>query len=152
MRLEPLMHLRGYLRTPFTEVGETPYGRRIIADVAAGAFEGARLRGQLLPSGADWLLVDRTGIGRLDVRICMQTEDGANIYAHYYGVIDLDESVMQALTGGGETQFGQRRFLTTPRFECGDPRYAWLNDLIAVAEGRVISGHGVEYRVFEVVG
>ena len=42
----------------------------------------------------------------------------------------------------------------TDRFDCGHPalnhylqRYAWLNQVIAVAQGRVCHGR-VEYRVF----
>jgi hypothetical protein len=37
-----------------------------------------------------------------------------------------------------------------PRFETGDPRYAWLNRVVAVAEGRVLP-NAVEYRVYELV-
>jgi hypothetical protein len=40
--------------------------------------------------------------------------------------------------------------MTQPRFETGDPRYAWMNSIVAVAEGRVLPG-AVEYRVFQVV-
>jgi len=39
--------------------------------------------------------------------------------------------------------------LRAPRFETGDPRYAWLNAVVAVAEGRVLP-NAVEYRVFQV--
>jgi len=40
--------------------------------------------------------------------------------------------------------------MTAPRFETGDPRYAWLNAIIAVGEGRAGPGW-VEYRVYQVV-
>jgi hypothetical protein len=40
--------------------------------------------------------------------------------------------------------------MTQPRFETGDSRYAWLNSVVAVAEGRVLP-NAVEYRVFQVV-
>lgn len=150
MKLEKLMNLRGFLRMPLTDLGDTPLGRRIVADVESGEFSGARLRGTLLQSGADWLLVDNRGIGRLDVRICLRTDDGALIYSHYHGFIELNDVVFKALLEGGETCFGEFRFLTAPRFECSDPRYEWLNSMLAVAEGRVIPGHGVEYRVYEV--
>ena len=47
----------------FTDVGETPYGRRRIATVTGGSFEGEELRGSVLPSpGGDWLLLRRDGI------------------------------------------------------------------------------------------
>ena len=42
-------------------------------------------------------------------------------------------------------------FYTTPTFETGDPRYEWLNSVIAVGEGRLFNtGDGnfaVEYSI-----
>ena len=43
---------------------------------------------------------------------------------------------------------GDQYFRTTPRFETGDTRYAWLNQSVSVAEGRLLPGFGVEYRVY----
>jgi hypothetical protein len=40
--------------------------------------------------------------------------------------------------------------MTQPRYESGDARYQWLNRVIAVAEGRVVSS-AVEYQTFELV-
>jgi hypothetical protein len=40
--------------------------------------------------------------------------------------------------------------MTQQRFETGDPRYAWLNSAVCVAEGRILP-NAVEYRVFQVV-
>ena len=37
---------------------------------------------------------------------------------------------------------------TKPRFETGDPRYAWLNTTFFIGEGRSLPGLGVEYRVW----
>ena len=55
-----------------TDVGETPYGRRRIATVKGGTFEGEELRGTVLPSpGGDWLLQRRDGILMLDVRLTL---------------------------------------------------------------------------------
>ena len=88
-------------------------------------------------------------IARPDVRVTFETDDGALIYAQYTGVLELDPEVMAKLQAGGESAYGDTYFVTTPRFETGDPRYAWLNDLVAVAEGRLLPG-AVEYRVFTV--
>jgi hypothetical protein len=41
-------------------------------------------------------------------------------------------------------------FRTSPVFETGDPRYLWLNDIVAVAMGGSIS-NGVKYDIFEVL-
>ena len=149
MKLEPLMTIHADLKPP-VDFGAGPYGARLVFDVTGGHFEGARLRGTLLPSGGDWLLLDADGAGHLDVRITLQTDDGARIYVQYYGVIVMNEAVSKALTQGGATAYGETYFMTQPRCETGDARYKWINSVIAIAEGRVVSGN-VEYQVFAVV-
>jgi hypothetical protein len=147
MKLEPLMTYRADLKPP-VEIGSGPFGTRSIFEVIGGTFEGPRLRGKLLTGGGDWLLIDPQGVGHLDVRGTFETHDQARVYVQYYGVLVLNEKVNAALAGGGETNYGDTYFVTQPRFETGDPRYAWLNHVVAVAEGRVLPG-AVEYRVFE---
>ncbi|MBL4708390.1 MAG: DUF3237 domain-containing protein, partial [Flavobacteriales bacterium] len=114
-----------------------------------GTFEGEKLRGTLLPSGGDWILVDDQGVGHLDVRITLQTDDGALLYVQYYGVLEMTEAVMTAMAGGKPTEFGDIYFMTQPRVETADERYQWLNNIVAVAEGRVVES-AVEYQVYEV--
>lgn len=150
LKLEPLMVMRAQLKDPVA-VGAGPYGDRQIYDVTGGSFEGPRLKGKVLPSGGDWLLLGSDGVGRLDVRATLETHDGALVYVQYYGVLVMNEKVVQALQGGTETQFGDTHFVTQPRFETGDARYAWLGSVMAVAEGRTLPG-AVEYVVYEVKG
>ncbi len=50
-------------------VGATPTGDRRIGLVASGMFEGERLRGTVLPGGADWLMLRADGVMTLDVRL-----------------------------------------------------------------------------------
>ncbi|TMB68220.1 MAG: DUF3237 domain-containing protein [Chloroflexi bacterium] len=40
-------------------------------------------------------------------------------------------------------------FYINPMFQTGAPKYAWLNQVIAVGRGKVVPG-GVEYRVWTV--
>jgi hypothetical protein len=147
MKLEPLMTYRATLKAP-AQVGAGPGGNRAIYDVTGGEFEGERLRGKILPSGGDWILVDSDGVGRLDVRATFETHDGALIYVQYTGVLVMNDAVTAALEQGQESQYGDTYFMTQPRFETGDARYAWLNRVVAVAEGRAMPS-AVEYRVFE---
>ena len=149
MKLERLVTYRADLASP-VEVGRGPCGTRTIYDVTGGVAEGPRLRGRLLPSGGDWLLVDDGGTGRLDVRGTLETDAGARIYIQYHGVLELNEKVLSALAGGGSTDYGDTYFMTQPRFETGDPRYGWLNRVVAVAEGRLLP-NAVEYRVYELM-
>ena len=128
-----------------------PFGTRMIFEVIGGDFKAASGdRGQLLTGGADWLLVGPDGYGRLDVRGQVQMDDGAIIYVQYYGVIEMNEAVGNAVANGTATSFDDQYFRTTPRFETSDPRYAWLQQGVFVGQGRIIEGLGVEYNVFQV--
>ncbi|MGI9264476.1 MAG: DUF3237 family protein, partial [Gammaproteobacteria bacterium] len=71
-------------------------------------------------------------------------------YMQYGGVLEMNDKVSAALASGGGTEFGDAYFMTQPRFETGDERYAWLNRLVAVAQGKVVPG-GVAYDVFACV-
>ena len=149
MKLEYLMTYRADLKPPVA-IGDGPIGSRTIYDVTGGTAEGPRLRGTFLASGGDWLLSGPDGIARLDVRATLETDDGAWIYVQYFGVLEMNAKAQAALGEGGSSEFGDSYFVTQPRFETGDPRYAWLNRVVAVAEGRILPG-AVEYRVHEVV-
>ena len=128
--------------------GPGPFGTRLIFSVTGGWVRGERLAGALVGGGGDWLLVGPDGWGRLDVRAQVQTPDGAVIYVHYTGVLEMNEAVQRAMAGG-ETGFDDQYFRTAPRLETGDPRYAWVNTTLFVARGRLVPG-GVEYEVHRV--
>ncbi len=146
MRLDMLMTMHADLK-PAQPIGRGPFGTRQIFEVTGGTFEGAKLSGEVLTCGGDWILIDDQGVGRLDVRATLRTRDGALVYVQYPGVLMFNDKVAKAIAGGSSTEFGDPYFVTQPRFETGDARYAWLNTLMAVAEGRVLP-NAVEYRIF----
>jgi hypothetical protein len=149
MNLEYELTYQAMLKEPLA-VGPGPYGMRLFFEVVGGHAEGPRLNGELLTGGGDWLLVGPDGWGRLDVRGQLLTHDGAAIYTSYFGLLEMNDKAQRAVAEGGETDFGDQYFRTAPRFETGDPRYAWLNQTMFVAEGRLIRGPGVEYRVYRI--
>ena len=61
-------------------IGETPVGLRMNTYIAGGEVWGPRVRGRVLPVGADWLTIRPDGIGMLDVRGTIETHDGALLY------------------------------------------------------------------------
>jgi hypothetical protein len=135
----------GKLKAPL-DVGAGPFGVRRY-EVIGGSIEGKRIKGKALTGGGDWLLVGADGFARLDVRVQFLTEDGAAIYAYYPGLLELNQKVGQAIASGGQTDYGDQYFRVTPRFETGDQRYAWLNQTLFAAEGRLGAGM-VEYKVY----
>lgn len=150
MNLEYEFSYRAALKPPL-QVGAAPYGTRLVVEVSGGSFEGKRLRGTILTGGADWLLVGSDGFGRLDVRAQLVTEDGAAIYLSYVGLLEMTPKVQAALADPkSETDYADHYFRTSPRFETGDPRYAWMNQAIFLGEGHLLPGRTVEYKVYRV--
>ena len=147
MELIHEMTYRATLAPPLT-IGAGPFGTRMVIDVTGGEVEGPRIRGTFVGAGADWLILGADGFGRVDVRGQIATDDGAFIYAQYEGVLEMNEKVLAAMAAAEGTDFSDQYFRTTPRFETGDERYAWLNQSVFVAEGRLYPGLGVEYRVY----
>ena len=134
---------------PPERIGASPFGLRNIFIVTGGTFEGPKLRGTVRPGGGDWFLTLANGVGELDVRGTMQTHDGALILVTYHGVLDVSPAVTQRVFAGEDVSPSEYFFRTTPRFETGDERYAWLNKTVTVATGCFGPGW-VAYRVFAV--
>jgi len=131
-------------------IGEGPYGNRRVREVLSGEVTGARINGRVGSGGGDWVLVGPDGYGRLDVRLQIRTDDGADIYVQYHGVIEYTEAALAANRGERSSEWDEHYFRTTPRLETGDPRYEWVNRTVFVARGRLHPGPVVEYEVFRV--
>lgn len=152
LRWEPLFVMRltvGYDHAQL--IGSTAPGVRGVYPVDGGTFDGARLRGTVNPGGADWVTMRSDAMMLIDVRLTLQTDDGATIGMVYSGLARPKEMA-------NNDRFRNREILpyddmylhTTPRFETGDERYSWLNGIIAVTNGRRVQGGG-EYHVFTII-
>lgn len=136
----------GTLKPPLP-IGAGPIGTRMYYEVTGGTFTGDRLRGKLI-GGGEWALIGPDGFIRVDVRLQVETHDGAYLYVQYNGLLEMNANVQAALASGKGTNFGDQYFYTNPRIETGDERYAWLNKTFFIGEGRVLPGLAVEYRVW----
>jgi len=146
--LEHLYDMHVDLEAPQV-IGAAPAGHRQIFIVKGGTVEGPRIKGTVLPGGGDWALMRTDGAIQLDVRATMKTDDGALVYAAYTGLIILSPDVLARITGGEDVPLAEYYFYTNPMFQTAAEGYAWLNQKIAIARGKVIAG-GVEYRVWAV--
>lgn len=123
MQSRPLMTLR--LNTaPVQDIGATPRGARVTFPITGGSFEGERLRGTVLPGGDDWTVKRPDGVVELDLRITLRTDDGAYIHMTFEGI--RDDGAMPA-----------PYFRTAPRFETAQPKYAFLNRLLAIGAAEI---------------
>src|SRR5882757_1026860 len=78
MRSRPLMILR-LSTAPVQNIGDGPHGLRLTFPINGGSFDGDRLRGKVLPGGDDWVVQRADGVLELDLRITLETDDGALI-------------------------------------------------------------------------
>ena len=131
-------------------VGETPAGNRRIGLVAGGAFQGPKLRGTVLPGGADWIIVRPDGVTTLDVRIVLQTDDCATIGLTYKGLRHGPAAVMEKLNTGQPVDPSEYYFRIAITFETAAPKYAWLNKVFGIGTGSR-PPEGPVYDIFEVL-
>lgn len=119
-------------------ITDGPFGTKTVATVTGGSLVGPKINATT-PEGVaagDWLTVLAGGTFALDVRLSLRTDDGADIYVTYTGF-------------GARNEDGTATIRTAPRFETGDERYSWLNNLFCVAIGTT-TPDGVEYEIYTV--
>ncbi len=136
--------------TGMQAIGPTPNGNRRIGLVASGTFEGPKMKGIVLPGGADWIIGRSDGSTTLDVRIVLQTDDGATIGLTYRGMRHGPADVMAKVNGGEMVDPSLYYFRTAMFFETASEKYDWLNRVIAIGTGHR-PPEGPVYDVFEVL-
>jgi hypothetical protein len=148
LNLRPLLKAEITLEEPL-ELGDTPLGRRRIIGITGGRFSGERLSGRVLAGGADWQVIRADGVADLDARYTLETGDGALIYVRNRGYRHGPPEIIKKLAAGEPVSPNLYYMRTTPSFETGDPRYAWLNRMVCVATGARRPA-AVELEVFEI--
>ncbi|KAJ9117551.1 hypothetical protein QFC22_004401 [Naganishia vaughanmartiniae] len=130
---EFLFHLQCDLGVVYP-IGDGPYGNRKAITFTGGVFDGPLIQGVVLPGGADWLLTTSNGtVSMPDTRYNLKTHDGAYIYLQTRGTRTGPKDILDKLTTDPTITPDQYRFRLTMMFETGDPRYQWLNKVVAVA-------------------
>lgn len=128
----------------------TAVGLRYTLIVKSGRFEGPKLKGEILPGGGDWILFGTDGIGRLDVRATMRTDDGGLIHLTSGGASRVPPDAQERLEAGEKIPFADSYIRSTPKFETGDERYTWINETVTVGYNEFSPGH-IDYRIHKVL-
>ncbi len=125
-KLEYVVELKVKIENSY-QVGKTAHGNRFIIPITGGTFEGPKMKGEVIPGGADYQLQDNTtGRTEIEAIYSIRTDDGVNIHIRNKGLI---------YTGKDENGNPQFYFRTTPQFEAPqDSKYAWLNNSIFVCQ------------------
>lgn len=135
---------------PPLEFGDAPVGRRRIIPIIGGSVTGERLSGTILSGGADWQTVFADGSAELDTRYMIETHDGAVIDIRNFGYRHGPAEVIERLARGEDVDPSLYYMRTTPRFQTGDPRYAWLNRTVFLGTG-AREASAVRLTLFEVL-
>jgi hypothetical protein len=120
--------------TPMGMVASGPAGTKVIVNAGPGTLEGPNIKGTVKSPSGDWVTARPDGSLSLDLRVLIETDDGAIILMTYLGI----------------SPDGGKNIRCAPLFQTGDERYAWLNNLQAVGIG--VSGGGTAtYEVYKLV-
>lgn len=87
-------------------------------------------------AAADWAVTSTAQVLSPDVRLAIETDDGATVFIAYHGRADLSRGFVEATV------------YVAPRFETADERYQWLNTVQAVGKGHFHEG-GLRYEWYE---
>ena len=132
------------------KLGHTPYGERRIINILGGTVDGPKLKGKVLPGGADWKIVRADGVVHLTARYTVATDSGGLILINAEGYRHGPAEVMARLARDETVDPSLYYFRTFMRFETADPASAWLNRILGIGRGSR-ANKAVRIEVFEVL-
>lgn len=106
-----------------------------IAPVTGGTFSGPAIRGTVHPGGADWI-TQVSGHSSLDVRITLETDDGALVYMTYTGIVARGDAGLY--------------WRVRPVFSTTSEKYDWLNHAVFVGKNKSVPDK-VAYDIFRIL-
>lgn len=130
---------------PFSDAG-----RHMVGRIVSGTVSGPALNGTLLPAGEDWALIRPDGTLEIDVRMLLRSDDGALIHISWKGRWKGSKEVFDRIISGENVDPNEYYLRVAANFETKSPKYAWLNDIIAVGYGKVLGGAGTRMSLFQV--
>ena len=136
------------IATPI-EIGRISGNLRRVIPIAGGDVLGPRIRGRVLPGGADFQMMRADGITDLHARYVIETDDRQLIYVENSGVRFGPPELTEKLRRGEEVDPGLIYFRSTPRFETAAPDYEWLMQHLFLCSGARFPDR-VELRFFQV--
>lgn len=145
----PIFRIRAQL-ADILQFGKTPAGERRVIHILGGEVDGERLKGKILPGGADWQIVRGDGAADIRARYTIEAENGALILVNSEGLRHGPPEVIARLSAGEPVDPSLYYFRTAMRFETSDATLGWLNRILALARG-VREPNAVRLDVFEVL-
>lgn len=131
------------------EAGTTPYGGRRVIEILGGRVEG-KVRGKILPGGADWQIIRSDGVADIQARYVIEADSGARVLVTSNGLRHGPPEILAAIARGEKVDPSLYYFRTVMRFEVSETALDWLNRTIGIALGER-ERLAVKLDVFEVL-
>jgi hypothetical protein len=148
MDLKYEMTYRLKVRGPLGTTDGSPRGSRQYWEMTEATLTGSRIRAQLGMPGGDWMIYGSDGFGRPDVRVQFVTDDGVLVLLHYTGLVERTAAFTTAADAGAETAWDDQYMRMTMTFDTGSEKYAWLNQRLFLARGRLAGKNEIEYEIY----
>ena len=145
--MEHIFSYEGTSAGPPEIIGPVAQGLRLNAYFSGGTVSGPKVNGKILPVGGDFLTVRTDGVGDIDVRLTIQTDDGALIYQTNSGVLELGENGHEDFMSMKLQDVTQIR--ASIRFQTSHDKYKWLNRKQCIGIGHFMAMEGkITYDVY----
>jgi hypothetical protein len=148
-----MVHVTSY-RATLAEpevIGPVAEGLRLNLYLTGGELLGPKIKGKVRPAGADWLTIRTDGIGVLDVRATLETDDGALIYTYYTGIADLGPDGYQNFLDGAPPPPEGIDLRICPSYQTSHPDYQWVNRACCIGVGKAYLDRAeVSYDIYQV--
>lgn len=144
--LELVARVRVLLDPP-RELGETPFGRERVIPIVGGEVGGPRLRGEVLPGGADWQRVLPDGTAVIDTRYTLRLDDGALVSLETRGFRSGPPEVLASLLAGEPADPSSYYFRVVVTARTAAAAHDWLNRSVLVGSA-VRTADAVEYDAY----
>jgi Protein of unknown function (DUF3237) len=129
---------------------QTPGGWRRFDVLKGGSFIGPRIRAKILAGGSDIVTRNQDRAPHPDVRLTMETNDGATILITYRGIRHNSEAVERRIAAGEAVPYHEFYLRNAPFFATASEKYDWMNRILSIGVGRR-EGPMVIYEVFEIL-
>jgi len=124
--LEHLCNLAVEVGVP-VDAGHSPLGQRRLVPILGGTV-GGRLKGRVLPGGADFQMIHGGTQARLEARYMLELDDGARVFVQNNALRAASAEVTGRLLRGEPVDPAEVYFRGQLTLETGDPRWSWLNE------------------------
>jgi hypothetical protein len=123
---------------------------RCVIGITGGEAFGPKIRGEVLPGGADFQVIRANGVIELTARYVIRADSGALIYVENSGLRHGPPNAMELLRSGKDVDPSLVYFRTAPRFETSASEFEWLTKHLFIGTAKRLP-ESVELRFFQVL-